>query len=124
MNPPGVEGWTEGLPWLADQWLISRVNALGRVLDMDFGEAREEGLPYHLLPDRSKWTEREVRREMVNAIADVFHLDLTEEEIDIYIEVLDQNGQRAFHLNDPQYQRQHVYEMIRLMAIDEHVLGR
>lgn len=124
LNPPGVEGWTEGLAWLQDQWLISRVNALGHVLDMDFGPGREEGLPYHLLPDLSTWDQRDTRREIVNAMAKVFHLDLTEEEIQIYIDVLDQNGYRALHLVDPDQQRAHVYEMIRLMAVDERVLGR
>lgn len=123
LNPPGVEGWTEGDAWLQDQWLISRAEALGRVLDMDFGADRQPGLPYHLLPPQSRWAQREVRREMVEAMAEVFHLDLTEEEIDIYIEVLDQNGHRAFHLVDLEHQRAHVYEMIRLMAIDERVLG-
>lgn len=124
MDPPGVEGWAEGLPWLSDQWLISRVEALGYILDMDYGPDRTPELPYHLLPDPAGWDQREVRREIVNAMADVFHLKLTEEEIDIYIEVLDQNGHDAFHLINPDRQPRHVFEMIRLMAIDEHVLGR
>lgn len=122
MNPPGVEGWTEDMAWLEDQWVLNRVDALGRF--MDFGPELEAGLPFHLLPDVSRWAERDVRREMVTSIASVFHLPLTDAEIDIYIEVLDQNGYLAFHLEQPDRQAQHVREMIRLMAMDERVAGR
>lgn len=121
LNPPGVEGWTEGLAWLEDQWVLNRVDALGRM--MDFGPDREAGLPLHLLPPQSEWDERDTRRAMVLAIANVFHLPLTEAEIDIYIEVLDQNGFLAFHLEQEDRQPQHVREMIRLMAMDERVIG-
>jgi uncharacterized protein (DUF1800 family) len=41
LNPPGVEGWTEGEAWLQDQWIFSRVDALGRT--MDFGRERTTG---------------------------------------------------------------------------------
>jgi uncharacterized protein (DUF1800 family) len=122
LNPPGVEGWGEDAAWLQDQWVLNRVDALGRF--MDFGPDRVADLPMHLLPPVSRWAERDVRREMVVAIADVFHLPLTEEEIDIYIEVLDQNGFLAFHLEEPDRQGAHVREMIRLMAMDERVIGR
>ncbi|MCB9852748.1 MAG: DUF1800 domain-containing protein [Phycisphaerales bacterium] len=122
MNPPGVEGWAEDDAWLEDQWVLNRVDALGRF--MDFGPNRTAGLPYHLLPDVSQWDQRDVREQMVNAIADVFHLTLSEDEVAIYVEVLDQNGYLAFHLEDPERQPQHVREMIRLMAMDERVAGR
>ncbi|RMF82199.1 MAG: DUF1800 family protein [Planctomycetota bacterium] len=121
LNPPGVEGWKEGAAWLEDQWVIHRVRALGRT--MEYGPNRDE-LPYHLLPPVSRWGDRDIRKQIVQALAGVFHLDLTEAEEDIYVEVLDQNGYRAFHLTDPQQQPQHVFEMIRLMAMDERVLGR
>lgn len=29
MNPPGVEGWSENEGWLQDQWVLSRISALG-----------------------------------------------------------------------------------------------
>jgi hypothetical protein len=54
----------------------------------------------------------------------VFHLPLTDEEREVYKEVLDQDGWQAFPLGDPRYQPQHVFEMIRLMAMDERVIGR
>lgn len=122
MNPPGVEGWHEDDAWMEDQWVLSRIDALGRFLD--FGPDRAPGLPYHLLPDVSTWDQRDVREQMVDAIARVFHLTLTDDEKDIYIEVLDQNGYLAFHLEDPDRQPQHVREMIRLMAMDERFAGR
>lgn len=122
MNPPGVEGWKEGENWLQDQWVMSRADALGRV--MDYGDARMEDLPYHLLPPTTGWNVREVRGQIVDATAAAFHLPLTEAERDIYIEVLDQNGHRAFHLLQPNEQPRHVFEMIRLMAMDERVVTR
>lgn len=122
LNPPGVEGWGENEYWLKDQSLLSRIRALGRT--MEFGPDRTPGLPYQILPPTSRWDEREIRREIVEAVASVFHLELTEEEIDVYIEVLDQNGWLAFHLEDPERQPRHVFEMIRLMAMDERVLSR
>ncbi|HNO76509.1 MAG TPA: DUF1800 domain-containing protein [Phycisphaerae bacterium] len=120
LNPPGVEGWTEGEAWLEDQWLINRISALSR--KMEFGPDRTTELPYHLLPAVGRWTEREIREEIVDAVASWFHLDLTEEEKDIYIEVLDQNGWRAFHLLEPDDQPRHVAELIRLMAMHENVI--
>lgn len=122
MNPPGVEGWHEDAAWMEDQWVLNRVDAMGRF--MEFGPDLKEGLPYHLLPPVSQWDEREVREKMVDAIANVFHLKLTADEKEIYIEVLDQKGYLAFHLEDPDRQPQHVREMIRLMAMDEHMIGR
>jgi uncharacterized protein (DUF1800 family) len=122
LNPPGVEGWGEDAAWLQDQWVLSRVRALGRT--MEYGPDNTPGLPYHLLPDPATWTDRDTRREIVVAVASVFHLDLTEDEIDIYTEVLDQNGYLAFHLADAEQQPRHVFEMIRLMAMDERVIGR
>ncbi len=121
MNPPGVEGWGENEAWLQDQWIISRVDALSRT--MEFGPDRTEGIPMHLLPPISEWDQREIRDRLVDAMASVFHLDLTPEEHDIYVEVLDQNGWRALHLVDPEQQPRHVFEMIRLMAMDERVMG-
>lgn len=122
LNPPGVEGWKEDTGWLKDQWMIQRVNAFSRT--MEYGPNFTPRLPYHLLPAVERWNQREVRGEIVDALAAVFHLPLTEMERDIYIEVLDQNGWQAFHLGDPRYQWQHVYELIRLMAMDERVIGR
>jgi len=122
LNPPGVQGWGENEFWLEDQWLISRVNALGRT--MEYGPEHTPDLPYHLLPDRSTWDQREIRGQIVDAMAAVFHLKLTEQERDIYIEVLDQNGWRALHLEDPDNQPRQVFEMIRLMAMHEDVMGR
>ncbi len=122
MNPPGVNGWTEGAAWLEDQWVLRRAEAFERT--MEYGPDKTEDLPYHLLPSRSRWAEREVRKEIVQAIAAAFHLALTEDEEDIYVEVLDQNGHQAFHLVEPDYQPRHVFEMIRLMAMDERVLAR
>lgn len=121
LNPPGVEGWGEDLAWLQDQWILNRVRALGRT--MEYGPDRTTDLPFHLLPDRSRWSQREVRREIVDAVASVFHLALTDAERDVYVEVLDQNGWRAFQLEDPDRQPRHVKEMIRLMAMDERVIG-
>lgn len=122
LNPPGVDGWHEDAGWLQDQWIISRARALGRT--MDYGPSHTEDLPYHLLPSKSTWNDRNTRGQIVDAIAGVFHLHLTPAERDIYIEVLDQGGWKAFHLEDPRYQPQHVFEMIRLMAMDERVIGR
>lgn len=122
LNPPGVQGWDEDDGWLQDQWILSRVHALGRT--MEYGPERTEDLPYHLLPPRETWNVRETRAQIVDAIADVFHLELNDEEHDIYVEVLDQGGYRAFHLLNPNDQPRHVQEMIRLMAMDERVIGR
>jgi hypothetical protein len=69
------------------------------------------------------WDQRESREAIVGALAKVFHLKLTDGEIEIYVEVLDQNGWRAFHLEDPDRQPQLVRELIRLMAMHEDVLG-
>jgi len=121
LNPPGVEGWTEGTAWLQDQWVIARASSLGQRLD--FGPERVPVLPYHLLPAANTWDRREVREEIVNALASAFHLDLTDEEKSIFIEVLDQNGWRAFHLLEPDDQPRQVVELIRLMAMHEGVLG-
>ena len=122
LNPPDVNGWHEDEGWLQGVWIINRAEALGRM--MEFGPDREEGLPYHLLPPVSRWADREVRKEMVRAMAEVFHLTLTEAEEDVYVEVLDQNGFLAFHLAEPDQQPRHAMEMIRLMAMDERVIGR
>jgi hypothetical protein len=122
MDPPGVQGWTEGAAWLEDQWMMARASAFERL--GEFGPKRTEDLPYHLLPSTSRWNEREIRREIVLRLANVFHLDLTEEEIDIYVEVLDQNGHEAFHLMPLDQQPRHVFEVMRLMAMDERVITR
>lgn len=122
LNPPGVEGWGEGLSWMQDQWVLSRIRALGRT--MEYGPDRTPDLPYHLLPKPSRWSEREVRIDIVRAMANVFHLELTPEEEDIYVGVLDQDGYLAFNLEDRENQPRHIQEMIRLMAMDERVIGR
>jgi hypothetical protein len=122
LNPPGVQGWDENTGWLQDQWMLNRIHALGRT--MDYGPDRTEDLPYHLLPPVHRWDEREVREEMVNAMASVFHVPLSDDEREVYVEVLDQNGYLAFHLQSPEEQPHHVYEMIRLMAMDPRVIGR
>jgi hypothetical protein len=121
LNPPGVEGWTEGPAWLQEQWVLNRVRALSRT--MEYGPSFTDDLPYHLLPSVSTWNQREVRGQMVDAIAAAFHVKLSPEERDVYIEVLDQGGWKAFHLEDPRYQPYHVFEMIRLMAMDERVVA-
>lgn len=121
LNPPGVEGWGENLEWMQDQWVINRIKALGRW--MEYGPGRTPDLPYHLLPPRSRWNEPEIRKEIVDAMAAVFHLELTEAERDIYVAVLDQDGYLAFHL-EPNFQPLYLQEMIRLMAMDERVIGR
>lgn len=120
LNPPGVEGWGEDQFWLQDQWVLNRIRALGRT--MEYGANHDEEIPLSLLPPQSEWSRREVRKEIVDAMAAVFHLHLTPEEEEIFIEVLDQNGWRAFHLEDPRYQAQHVREMIRLMAMHEDIM--
>lgn len=122
LNPPGVEGWHEGTAWLQDQWIISRVRALGRT--MEYGPNRLEDLPYQYLPPVETWNQRETRDQIVNGMASVFHLPLTQQEHDIYVEVLDQGGWLAFHLDNANDQPRHVKEMIRLMAMDERVIGR
>lgn len=122
LNPPGVQGWGENEAWLHDQWVIARISALGR--RMEYGPDRTTNLPYHLLPDTATWVEREARDAIVNAVANAFHLHLTQEEHDIYVEVLDQNGWLAFHLEQPDRQWPHVFELIRLLAMHEGVMGR
>lgn len=122
LNPPGVQGWGENEFWLEDQWILSRVRALSRT--MEYGPDRTSGLPFHLLPPESSWGDRDSRRAIVDAMAGVFHLELTEEEADIYVEVLDQNGWRALHLEEEDRRPQQVFEMIRLMAMDERVVSR
>jgi len=121
LDPPGVQGWPEGTGWMEDQWVLARVEALGR--RMEFGPNQTPYLPLHLLPARETWNRREVRDEIVSAIAAAFHLEFTEQEREIYIEVLDQNGWRAFHLEEPDNQPRHVAEMIRLMAMHDRVIG-
>lgn len=122
LNPPGVQGWDEGLAWMQDQWVLARVAALGRT--MEYGPEFTDDLPLHLLPPRARWKDRNGRGEIVDAIAAVFHLRLSDEEKAIYVDVLDQGGWRAFHLLSDNEQPQHVREMIRLMAMDERVIGR
>ncbi|MCA9243776.1 MAG: DUF1800 family protein [Phycisphaerales bacterium] len=122
LNPPGVEGWHEDEGWLQDQWIRSRVNAFSRT--MEYGPDRTPYLPYHLLPDRSRWNLREVRREIVNALAAIFHLKLSDEETELYIDVLDQDGHTGFDLVNPNDQPRHVLELLRLMAMREDVMGR
>lgn len=122
LNPPGVQGWGENAAWLEDQWVISRIAALGR--RMEYGPDRTSDLPYHLLPPVETWEQRDSRAAIVDALAAAFHITLTEEERTIYIEVLDQNGWLAFHLEQTDRRPQHVMELIRLMAMDDRVLGR
>jgi uncharacterized protein (DUF1800 family) len=122
LNPPGVQGWGENAFWLEDQWVLSRVRALSRT--MEYGPDHTPGLPLHLLPPVETWGEREAREALVQAAADVFHLTLTDEEKAIYVEVLDQNGWLALHLAEPDQRPRHVFEMVRLMAMDERVMGR
>jgi uncharacterized protein (DUF1800 family) len=122
LDPPGVQGWDEDTAWLQEQWLISRARALSRT--MEYGPDFTEDIPYHLLPSPADWDLREIRDNIVGRIAAVFHLPLTPEEREVYIEVLDQNGYLAFHLEQPRYQPQHIFELIRLMAMDERVIGR
>src|SRR5262249_23218798 len=83
LNPPAVDGWHEDLAWMQDQWVISRARALG--WSMEYGPARTSDLPYHLLPDKSTWTQRESRRAIVAAVATAFHITMTDDERDIYV---------------------------------------
>lgn len=122
LNPPGVEGWSEDDGWLQDQWLRSRIVALART--MEYGPDRTAYLPYHLLPSTDRWNRREVRREIVDALARVFHLKLSDEERELYITVLDQAGHKGFDVETPENQPRHVQELIRLMAMREDVMGR
>ncbi len=124
LNPPGVEGWGENTAWLDDRSIINRASAIGRLMEMEYGDDQTSGLPYHLLPPVERWAEREIRGEIVDAIAGALHANLTDEERDIFIEVLDQNGWRAFHLEEPENQPRQVFEMIRLMAMQVGVIGR
>jgi uncharacterized protein (DUF1800 family) len=122
MNPPGVEGWTEGTAWLEDQWVLSRARAFNYY--MEFGPSRTEDLPYHLLPSDATWDEPESRKAIVRAMAKAFHLELTPEEEDIYVLVLDQDGYAGLHTINPDSRYRHIQEMIRLMSMDERVLVR
>jgi hypothetical protein len=122
LNPPGVEGWGEDEYWLQDQSLMARAVAFSRV--MEFGPDHTPLLPMHLFPPVAEWTDRDVRKQMVDALAGVFHLKLTEEEREAYIEVLDQNGWRALHLETPENQPRYVLEMMKLMAMHEGVITR
>lgn len=122
LDPPGVEGWTEGAGWLKDQWIIARIDALGQT--MEFGPDQTETVPFHLLPPPDTWDQREIREQLVDTVAGIFHLQLTDEEKAIYIEVLDQDGWLAFHLAEPDRQPRYVQEMIRLMAMNEGVMCR
>lgn len=123
MNPPGVQGWGEDQAWLEEQSLLARVRALRSLMQMEHGPAHLNDIPFHLLPPVNEWTQREVRARIVNAMAGVLHLELTEEERDIYIEVLDWGGYRAFHLSDYANQKVYLGEMIRLMFMDERFIG-
>jgi uncharacterized protein (DUF1800 family) len=122
LNPPGVEGWGRNEYWTQGQWLINRAHALSRW--MEFGPNRSSEGPMHLLPPPGQaWQQREIREMVVATFESVFHLKLTEEERAIYMEVLDQNGWRALHLEEPDRQLTHVFELIRLMAMHEMVIG-
>jgi uncharacterized protein (DUF1800 family) len=122
LNPPGVEGWGEDEAWLQDQWVINRARALGRT--MEYGPFRTTGLPFHLLPTEDTWTQIGTQRRIVDALAGVLHLNLSEEERNIYISVLDQNGQRSFTTATEGARRAQVFEMMRLMTMDDRVIVR
>ncbi|MDX2198115.1 MAG: DUF1800 family protein [Phycisphaerae bacterium] len=124
LDPPGVQGWDEGTAWLEDQMIISRVIALRWMLSMDFGPNRDARFPLHLLPPISEWTQRGVQERIVNALASVLHLPLTEAERELYVEVLDQSGYRAFHLQTRGEQDTYLYELVRLMSMHERVFTR
>jgi hypothetical protein len=91
---------------------------------MEYGPDRTPGLPYHLLPPESTWDQREIRGQLVDTIAGIFHIELSEEERGIYMDVLDQDGWRAFHLEEPDNRPRHIFEFIRLMAMNDQVIGR
>ncbi len=122
LNPPGVQGWDEDEGWLEDQWILARVRALGEI--MEYGPDHTADLPYHLLPPTDTWDQRETRDQIVDAIAGIFHLNLSAQDRDAYLLVLDQNGYLAFNLEDPERQPWHVFELLRLMAMHERVIGR
>ncbi len=122
LSPPGVEGWKEDLGWLQDQWIINRGTAMGRT--MDYGPTHTLQVPYHVLPAISLWNQAATKAEIVNSIARVLHIALTDAERNIYINVLDQNGNMAFENESPQHQPRHIYQVIRLMSMDERVICR
>lgn len=122
LNPPGVEGWHEDQAWLRDQWIINRARALTRT--MEFGPERTADLPYHLLPPRATWSNSAIREQIVDTLAGVFHLPLTMSERLIYVGVLDQGGSNEFNVQNDDTQTQMVQQVIRLMAMDERVIGR
>lgn len=122
LNPPGVEGWTEDAGWLQDQWLITRVRALSRT--MEFGPTRTTRIPYHLLPAESAWTTSGVQADIVNALAAVFHLPLTDEERTLYVTVLDQNGRQRFTAANAATRRNLVVDLMKLMGMDDRVITR
>jgi uncharacterized protein (DUF1800 family) len=124
MDPPGVEGWTEGPAWLGDQWLISRARGVATLMQFDFGPDNTPRLPLHLLPPQSEWNQRGVQNRIVDAMAGVLHLTLTPEEREIYIDVLNQSGYLAFHLQNANDQRTYLTEMVRLMLMDERIMTR
>jgi len=122
LNPPGVEGWSEDQGWLQDQWIIIRVRALSRT--MEYGPDRTRTLPFHLLPAETSWTTAGIQTEIVNALAGAFHLQLTEEERQLYISVLNQNGRRLFTAESANFRRTLVVELMKLMAMDDRVIVR
>ena len=122
LNPPGVQGWGEDQAWLEDQWVISRVRALTRT--MEYGPNRVTQLPYHLLPADTTWNTAGIQAQIVDALANVFQLTLTDEERNLYISVLDQNGRTKFNVASTNTRRSLVRDLLRLMAMDDRVMTR
>lgn len=124
LDPPGVEGWTEGPTWLGDQWIISRARGIATLMQFDFGPNNTARLPLHLLPPQPEWNQRGVQDRIVDAVAGVLHLPLTDEEHEVYVDVLNQSGYLAFHLQNANDQRTYLAEMVRLMLMDERMMTR
>lgn len=122
LNPPGVEGWTEDEGWLQDQWVLNRAKALGRT--MEYSPYHLPYIPLQLLPPQDTWKFQESRDRIVDGLAAALHLTLTPAERAAYLEVLDQGGKLYFHHLKPEQQPKHVFELVRLMCLDERVIGR
>jgi uncharacterized protein (DUF1800 family) len=122
---PDVHGWDDGEAWLNDQWLLWRVACLGRLLDMEFGPDLTPELPLHLLPPTSTWNQAASRRQIVDALAAVFRIELADEERGRYLDLLDDiAGSGGFHTATYDRQEWAVTELIKLIAMDERVITR
>lgn len=124
LDPPGVQGWAEGSPWLADQWVIQRAEVFLHMMYLDYGPNRTPNAPLHLLPPVAEWSQRNSAARIVDALAAVFHIPLPTEDREIFIDVLNQSGYYAFYLQDFNSQQSYLRELTKLMLMDEYVIVR